>query len=159
MKRLANCWPQICDADNLYAAWRLARKGKAWRGSVCRFALDLEAQLQQLQLHLRDGSWQPGSYRQFTIYERKPRQISAAPFADCVVHHAIMRVIEPPPDRRFVYDSYACRGGKGVHAAVDRYQQYARRYAHCLKLDISRYFPSIDHQLLNAQFTRRIKCK
>jgi len=110
-----------------------------------------------IQRSLRDGSYLPGEYRLFTIYERKPRQIAAAPFRDRVVHHALINLIEAPIDKTFIFDTYACRAGKGVHKAVDRYQQWARDYRYVLKIDISQYFPSIDRQLLLAKLQHRIK--
>ena len=91
------------------------------------------------------------------IYERKPRQIVAAPFRDRVVHHALMNLVEAPIDCCFIDDSYACRKGKGVHRAVARYQGWAQQYRHALKFDISRYFPSIDHPLLKEKIARYIK--
>ncbi len=127
MKRLGGVWPQLVSFENLLLAFRRARRGKARRSSVAGFELHLEKELLQLQRELQSGEYQPGEYRVFTIYERKPRQISAAPFRDRVVHHAIMNVIEPSLDRCFIFDSYACRHGKGTHAAVDRYQQWAHR--------------------------------
>ena len=76
---------------------------------------------------------------------------------DRVVHHALLAVIEPPLDARFYPHSYACRRGKGVHRAVDQYQQWARRFTYVLKLDIARYFPSIDHRLLKARFAKQVE--
>lgn len=156
MKRLGDLWQRVVAFDNLYRAYRAARRGKGDRLEVIAFSIDLEAQLLQLRERLHSGEYRPGAYRQFTVYERKPRIISAAPFVDRVVHHALMRVIEPPLDRRFIFDSYACRRGKGVHAAVDRYQGFARRHAYVIKLDVRQYFASIDHALLNAALARRI---
>jgi hypothetical protein len=66
-------------------------------------------------------------------------------------------VIEPPLDRTFIHDSYACRAGKGTHGAIDRYQGWARHHAYALKMDIARYFPSIDRELLKAKLRRRLK--
>ena len=102
-------------------------------------------------------TYRPGAYRLFTIYERKPRLIAAAPFPDRVVHHAVMNVIEPPLDRRFIIDSYACRKGKGVHLAVDRYQGWAQRYRYALKLDVRRYFPSIDQAILKEVLRHHLR--
>jgi len=157
MKRLGWVWDSVTAFDNLLLAYRKARRGKRGREEVARFACELEPELLRLQTELREGRYRPGQYRQFTIYERKPRLISAAPFRDRVVHHALMNIIEPPLDRRFIDDCYACRKGKGVHAAVNRYQAYAQRYAYVLKLDIRQYFPSIDHRLLKETLLRRIK--
>ncbi len=156
MRRLKGLWPQVVSFDNLYLAWRRARRGKRSRAAVTAFALNLEKELLELQKALSERSYQPGDYRLFTLYERKPRIIAAAPFRDRVVHHALMNVVEPRLDRSFIYDSYACRRGKGVHAAVDRYQHWARRYPYVLKMDIHQYFPSVDHPLLKLALRRRI---
>ncbi len=157
MKRIGGLWESLVSFDNLYLAWRKARRGKADRPAVARFALDLEHNLLQLQRQLIDRTYQPGGYRLFTIYERKPRHIAAAPFHDRVVHHALMNRVEPALDRRLYAHCYACRVGKGVHAAVDRYQGWAQRYPYVLKLDVSRYFPSIDHNILKAKLRHQIK--
>ena len=126
MKRLGGVWPQLVSFPKLLLAYRKARRGKSRRSSVAGFELHLEKELLQLQRELQNGEYTPGEYRVFTLYERKPRAISAAPFRDRVVHHAIMNVIEPSLDRSFIDDSYACRRGKGTHAAVARYQQWAQ---------------------------------
>jgi hypothetical protein len=157
MKRLGGIWPQVVSFENLLLAYRKARRGKGRSPDVARFALDLEKELLRLRRELEDGTYWPGAYRLFEIYERKPRTIVAAPFRDRVVHHAVMNLIEPPLDRTFIHDSYACRRGKGVHAAVDRYQGWARRHAYALKMDVARYVPSIDHQILKEKLRRRIK--
>ena len=145
--------------DNLYTAYCKARKGKRRRPDVAQFSLGLEQNLSVLQQELITGTYSPGAYRQFTVYERKPRLISVAPFRDRVVHHAVMHILEPLLDQRFIPDTYACRKNKGVHRAVDRYQQFARDNAYVLKLDIARYFASIDRTILKQQLARRIKDK
>lgn len=157
MKRLGWVWPQLVSFDNLLLAFRKARRGKARRPSVAHFELHLEQELLRLQRELQSGEYQPGQYRLFTIYERKPREISAAPFRDRVVHHAIMNVIETALDRCFIADSYACRHGKGTHAVVNRYQQWAPHYRYALKMDVQRYFPSIDHALLKQKLRKYLK--
>lgn len=157
MRRLApGAWFRVTAIGALHRAYRLARAGKKHRPEVARFGLELERHLLDLQAELEDGSYRPGAYRLFTIYERKPRVIAAAPFRDRVVHHAVMQVVEPHVDRSFVFDSYACRRGKGVHRAIDRYQQWAARYAYVLKLDVRKYFDSVDHVALKDQLSRRI---
>ena len=95
MKRLGRIWPEVISFENLLSAYTKARKGKQSVPSVAEFTLNLEAELLRLQQGLTDFTYQPGEYRLFTIYERKKRQIAAAPFRDRVVHHAIMNVIEP----------------------------------------------------------------
>jgi len=111
-----------------------------------------------LEEELLAGTYRVGPYKEFTIYERKPRKISAAPYRDRVVHHALCNAIEPIFERSFIYDSYACRLGKGTHKAVDRFTEYARRFRYVLKTDIRKYFPSIDHEILFAKLERKIKC-
>jgi len=98
-------------------------------------------------------------YREFTIYERKPRKISAAPYRDRVVHHALCNIIEPIFERMFVYDSYACRKDKGTHKAVNRFTEYSKKNKYIFKCDVRKYFPSIDHDILFRKFKRKIKCK
>lgn len=159
MKRLGDIWSRLVSFENLLFAYRKARRGKRSRPGVAEFGLALERELILLQRELQAGGYRPSDYRLFTIYDRKPRVIAAAPFRDRVVHHAVMNLIEPPLDRTFIFDSYACRQGKGVHAAVDRYQAWAQTYRHVLKMDVRQYFPSIDHEILKAKLRRHIKDK
>ncbi len=157
MKRLGGIWQSIISFENLLAAFRKARKGKGSLSDVALFSLELETRLLELQRELQSGQYRPGKYRLFTIYERKPRLIAAAPFRDRIVHHALMNILEPKLDSGFIYDTYACRKGKGVHAAVERYQRWAKRYSYVLKMDITRYFPNVDHLILFQKLNRKIK--
>ncbi|MFN8467195.1 MAG: reverse transcriptase domain-containing protein [Caldilineaceae bacterium] len=156
MKTYRNLYPQIVSFENLYLAFRKARKGKRGRPEVAAFELDLEANLFRLQEELAARTYVPGPYRNFYIRERKLRLISAAPFRDRVVHHALCRVLDPIWERRFVYDSYACRRGKGTHKALDRCQQFARSHAYVLQCDVHQFFPAIDLQILRAKLARLI---
>ena len=159
MKRVGSLWPRVVAWDNLLKAARQAQRGKRHRPNVARFNLDREWELIRLQRQLEEGSYRPGGYRTFWINDSKPRLISAAPYRDRVVHHALCNVIEPIFDRAFIHDTYACRKGKGTHAAVDRFTHYARRYAYVLKCDVRKYFPSVDHAVLFGAIERRIKDK
>ena len=156
MKTHKNLYPQIYDFSNLYWAFRAARRGKRHKEAVAAFELDLEPNLWQLHEALKDQTYQPGPYNHFYISDPKRRLISAAPFGDRVLHHALCQIVEPILDRTFIYDSYACRINKGNHRALARCSQFARAYRHVLKCDIVRYFPSIDHALLRGQLTRKI---
>jgi RNA-directed DNA polymerase len=109
-----------------------------------------------LQQELLTRTYRPGPYDTFIVHDKKPRLISAAPFRDRVVHHALCNVIEPIFDRSFPYDSYACRTGKGTHAAVDRAAHYTRRFRYVLKCDMEKYFPSIDHAILMELIVERM---
>ncbi|MGH9671841.1 MAG: reverse transcriptase domain-containing protein [Bryobacteraceae bacterium] len=107
---------------------------------------------------LENGSYRPGGYRSFPVHDPKPRLISAAPFRDRVVHHALTRTIEPIFERRFTADSYACRRGMGTHAALRRASSACRRFPYVLKCDVWKYFPSIDHEILKGLLARVLKC-
>lgn len=107
---------------------------------------------------LRTEAYQPGPYRTFYIHDPKKRMISAAPFRDRVVHHALCNIIEPLFEPTFIYDTYANRKGKGTHAGIRRCQQFLRQYKYVLKADIRKYFPSIDHGILKGLIARKIKC-
>ena len=123
------------------------------------FDILLEIELFQLQKELREKTYQPGAYKTFEINEPKKRMISAAPYRDRVVHHALCNIIEPIFDKTFIYDSYANRKGKGTHKALDRFVKYFRSSQFVLKCDIVKYFPSIDHEILKNLIRRKIKCK
>ena len=144
-------WP------NLLRAAHKAQRGKRSRAVVQRFNHDQERQLMRIKERLEDGSWQPGEFHTHWITRPKPRLISAAPYADRVVHHALMNVLEPVLDRHFHPHSYACRSGKGTHAAADRAQVLMGRHEYILQCDIRKFFPSIDLEILKATFRRLIK--
>ncbi|MFQ5422235.1 MAG: reverse transcriptase domain-containing protein, partial [Anaerolineae bacterium] len=156
MKTYRNLYPQICEWDNIYEAYRQARKGKRSRPPAATFELHQESNLIDLQRELEDKTYRPGAYHSFYIHEPKRRLISAAPFRDRVVHHALCNVIEPIFERSFIYDSYANRVGKGTHRALDRAQTYARQYRYLLQCDLRQFFPSIDHAILRDTLARKI---
>jgi retron-type reverse transcriptase len=158
MKRHSNLWPLITDFDNLLQAARQAQQGKRFRPSVLAFNFALEQELFTLQQELRDRTYQPGTYRTFEIWEPKPRLISAAPYRDRVVHHALCNVIMPLLEPTLIGDTYANRIGYGTHRALKRFTGWARSHRYCLQCDIQKYFPSIDHEILKALIRRRLKC-
>lgn len=156
MKTYRHLHEQISDFANLYLAFRKARKGKRHKAEVADFEYNLEANLFQLQAELRDDSYRPGPYHNFYVRERKLRLISASPFRDRVVHHALCRVIDPIFEARFIHDTYACRVGKGTHKAVDQAQHFARGHAFVLQCDVHQFFPAIDHGILYDKLAKRI---
>jgi len=151
MKTFKNLYPQITGFENLYWAFKQAAHAKRSKPDVSEFEFDLEENLLSLQAELTNQTYRPGPYHHFDIRDPKPRRISAAPFRDRVVHHALCRVIEPLFERRFIFDSYANRVGKGTHAALDRAQQFSHRYPYVLQCDIQHFFPGIDHAILKQQ--------
>ena len=149
-------YSQIYAFDNLYAAYCAARQGKRAQPEVAAFEFNLETELFQLQAELRQHTYRPGPYHSFYIHEPKRRLISAAPFRDRVVHHALCQVIEPIFERCFSGDSYANRVGKGTHRALDRCTQFLRRFKYVMPLDVVQFFPSIDHAILRRILARAI---
>lgn len=153
---------QITDFNNLYAAYKSAAAGKHDRAEVLRHDFHAEKILLTLQRQLRGGTYRHGKYRTFKVFDPKQRDVAAAPFTDRIVHHAVVRVIEPLFERGFIYDSYACRVGKGTHATVLRLQHFLRvatdKYGefYILRADIRKFFASIDHAVLRQLLAKKI---
>lgn len=151
----------VYDYKNLYDAYLKARKQKRYRREVLQFSYTLEENLIELQNELIWKTYKVGSYRPFVIYEPKKRQIFALPFRDRVVQHALNAVIEPIFEKYMIYDSYACRRGKGTHQAVRRMAYFLGKPGnfYYLKADIKAYFSSINRTILRAIITRKINDK
>lgn len=158
MKRHRNLYPQVTDFANLLAAAKAAQRGKRFRASVLAFNANLENEILLLQDQLISKTYQPGPYYTFQIYEPKPRLISAAPYRDRVVHHALCNIITPIFEKTFISDSYANRTGYGTHRALRRFKHFASISAYVLQCDIRKYFPSIDHDILKTLIRRKVKC-
>jgi len=150
-------WEQLAAWENLLLAFRKAAAGKRGRPNVAAFEHRLEDNLLTLRADLMARRYRPGPYASFYIHDPKRRLISAAPFRDRVVHHALCNLIEPVFERSFVADSYANRIGKGTHRALDAAQGYARRFAYVLQLDVRQFFPSIDHAILRALLAKKVR--
>lgn len=158
MKRYGNLYPQIVEFANLFLAARQAQKGKRFRDNVLDFNYHLETELIKLQKELTNKTYQPGNYRTFHLTGIKSRLISAAPYPDRVVHHALCNIIVPIFEHTFIPDSYANRIGFGTHRALRRFTHFARNSRYVLQCDIRKYFPSIDHIVLKQLLRRKIKC-
>ncbi|HUY34676.1 MAG TPA: hypothetical protein VMV69_18165 [Pirellulales bacterium] len=124
MKRAGNLWAKMISFESLLRAHQKALRGKRFRRAVAGFEFNLEYELWRLHHQLSKKTYQPGGYSTFWVYEPKARLISAAPYRDRVVHHALTQALEPIFERSFPYDSYACRKGRGTHAAVRRAQHF-----------------------------------
>jgi retron-type reverse transcriptase len=157
MKPIRSVYSKVVSTENLYSAARAAARGRRYRETSADFNFQREDEIRRLQAELVTRMYRHGPYREFTIMEPKARNVAAAPFRDRVVHHAIHDVIEPMIDKTFVFDSYACRKGKGTHSAVDRAQHFLRANRFYLHGDIYRYFASIDHDVLQSLIEQRIQ--
>ncbi len=157
MKTYRHLYPHVYDFENLYAAYRAARKGKRSNPAVADFEINDAENLLILQAELAAKTYTPGAYHSFYIHEPKRRLISAAPFRDRVAHHALCRVIEPIFQKRFIADSFANQKGKGTHCALNRAQYFARQFPYVLQCDVRQFFPSIDHAILRARLAHWIR--
>ncbi len=154
----ARLYKDICSFEQIYSAYERARLGKRYRQDVLEFSVRLGDNLLKLQGELCSFTWQPGPYREMIVHEPKPRMIRVAPFRDRIVHQALCAVIAPLFEETFLYDSYACRVGKGTHHAVDRLTAFLRKAGgNCiLKGDLSKFFDSIPHGLIMRELEWRI---
>lgn len=150
MKSHGQLWARIASEENLREAWVRVRRGHAGSEAIQEFAANLDEHLACLRADLLTGTYRPGAYRQFRVKDPKPRTISCAPVRDRVVHHALCGVITPLLEKSFTEDSYACREGKGTHTACRRARELARRHGWYCKLDVRKYFDSVDHARLLA---------
>lgn len=154
---------QICSIENIFAAWAKFSDGKRSKADVMAFELRLEDNLFAIREDLLSGEYRHDPYVPFTIFDPKQRRIHKATVKDRVVHQAIVNVIEPFFESRFIHDSYSCRVGKGTHAAVERLRTFLRqasrnntRTVYALKCDVRRFFASVDHSMLLSLLEKRI---
>ena len=147
---MGELFEKLMSFDNLYSAYLKARKGKRFLDYVLVFEQNLEQELLDLQRGLKNNTYVHGGYREMIVNDSKKRLIKVASFRDRVVHHALCNVIEPLIDKKFIFDSYACRKNKGTHKAVKRLSGFLRNKQNvfCLQCDISKYFHNVDHLVL-----------
>jgi retron-type reverse transcriptase len=157
-RRHDRLFARIANFQALHAAARLAIKGKRKKPVAAAFFANLEREILDLERQLRVGDSRPGRYVAFEVKNPKRRIVSAAPFRDRVVHHALCAVVEPIFEVCFIDHTFANRVGKGTHRAIEAYERYRNRHAYVLRCDIYRYFPSIDHAILKSDFRLRIAC-
>ena len=162
-KTYNNLWDAIINFDNLYHAYKAARKGKRYRHESLEFLEDLEVNLIVLQNELIWDMYRPKPFRQFYVFEPKKRLISAPAFIDRIVHNALVKIMEKYFLQKFVKETFACMVGRGTHAAMRHVLKCTRlakrnwgKY-YVLKCDIKKFFPSVDHNVLK-RIVRRTIC-
>lgn len=160
MKRIGNLFDAVCSPENLYLAYTKAKKGKAKQYGVKLFEKHLDDNLEQLRTELIAGTYRTSEYSVFIIHDPKERTVYRLPFRDRVVHHAIMNILEPIWTSVFIENTYACIKGRGIHAVT----KHLRRdmcdvpgTTYCLKLDIKKFYPSIDHEIMKAIVRKKVK--
>ncbi len=159
-----NIYEQLCDMQNLEYAYNRAKKGKTQKGYVKKFAENLNQNLLNLQTELLLQLYKPQPLQTFILRDPKTRKISKSHFKDRIVHHAIYGRIEELFDKKFIFDSYANRIGKGTFKAIDRFDSFKRKVSknntktcYVFKCDIRKYFDTVDHSILLNLLKKEIK--
>lgn len=158
-KRHHELFDRFANFASLHAAAKTAVRGKRRKPGAAAFFANFEREILELERELQAGTYRPGRYVEILVRDPKERLVSAAPFRDRVVHHALCSVIAPIFEAGFIANTFANRVGKGTHRAIASYERYRDRHAHVLRCDIFRYFPAIDHAILKTDFRRRIACE
>jgi len=162
MKRYGNLFDQVFSMENMFLAYKDAKKGKLMKPACHQFGVSAGAMLYKLHMQIVSGTYSVREYYKFHIHEPKKREIRAPWFGDTVVQHAIYRVIKPIFDRCFIDQSYACRVGKGTHKASDYAQKALQQSSpenYTLKMDVRKFFYRIDRDILRKLIERKIKDK
>jgi RNA-directed DNA polymerase len=161
MKRISNLYQRICSVDNLMLADKIAQRGKRKQYGVISHNRNKEANILNLHEMLTSKAFSTSEYTTFKIYEPKERLVYKLPyFPDRITHHAVMNVLEPIFLQVFTADSYSCIKGKGIHAASEQLKHYLKNVpetTYCLKLDITKFYPSVNHDILKALIRRKFK--
>ncbi|MFV0424396.1 MAG: reverse transcriptase domain-containing protein [Bacilli bacterium] len=162
IKPYKNLYEKIYDFEMLLMAFDKAKLGRRYQNDVMQFNYNLEENLIDLQNHLIHKSYEVGKYHEFFVYDPKKRLIMSLPFKDRVLQWAIYMVLNPIFSKGYINDSHGCIKGKGIHSAVQRLKYWLRivnkdkeKYYY-LKLDISKYYYRIDHEILLNIIKRKI---
>lgn len=159
MKRKNHLIEAVAEADNLRLAFHKACRGKRTKSEVLHLRDNLDDELTKLRSELLEGAFVWGPYDSFKVFDPKERLISAAPFRSRVAQHALINICEPVFEAYQIFDSHACRKGKGLDAALRRALSFSRHGDWYLKMDIRKYFDTIDHDVLKGLLSRRFKDK
>lgn len=157
VKKLKNLWEKITSQSNLEWAYKKAKKGKSKYNAVRYMESHKEECMKSIKELLESGSFHTGEYIEKTIKEPKERLIYVLPFfPDRIVQHALINILEPFFVKLFIKDSYACIEGRGIHSGSLRTMEFVRKNKFCLKMDIRKFYPSINHAILLKIIHRKI---
>jgi len=157
MKRHGYLFDQVCSFESLTKSAIEAARGKKSKLAVADFLFNLENEIIALEQELSEERYCPRPYSTFMVHDPKNRMICAADFRDRVVHHAVCSVIGPLLERSLIHDTYACRAAKGTHRAIKLAQYYTNRSSFFLKLDVRKFFDTIDHKILKCLIRQKVK--
>ncbi len=174
MKTYKNLYSRLCSYENLFLAYKKAKKDKTTKTYVIEFGKNLEANLKKLEFELVNKIYEPKKLKLFIVRDPKTRRICKSKFRDRIVHHAIVNILEPIYEKIFIYDSYASRKNKGQHKALERFDEFKRKASlngkkingikdknyvcgYCLKADIKKYFDNVSHEILINILKKKVK--
>lgn len=157
MKRIGYLFDRIADPENIRLAFYKAQRGKGGKRAVVEFRRNLDENLAEIRGSLLSGDFKLGNYTYFPVFDPKERMICAAAFRERVMQHAVINICEPYFEARQIFDSYACRKGKGLDVCLKRTVEFCRRYGWYLKMDVHKYFDSIPHDRLKTIVRRYFK--
>ena len=160
MKRINNLFERIIEIENLYIAYQKAKQGKSKQYGIKLFDRDFENNIYNIQKELISGIYQTSKYGIFMIHDPKERTVYRLPFRDRIVHHAIMNILEPIWTSIFISNSYSCIKGRGIHGVLKHLKRDLKdseNTIYCLKFDIRKFYPSIDHEILKQIIRKKIK--
>ena len=162
MKRIDNLYDSIISIENLHLADEKARKGKKNSYGVLLHDKNRESNLMKLHEDLKNQTFKTSKYHIFKIYEPKEREIFRLPYyPDRIVHHAVMNILEPIWVSIFNKNTHSCIKGRGIHAAAKSIKRVLlndkQNTSFCLKIDIRKFYPSIDHVILKQIIRRKLK--
>lgn len=177
MKKHYNLYNKLYSLNNLFLAYKKARKGKTLKDYVIEFEANLERNLIDLHNELKNQTYKPKPLETFILRDPKTRRISKSDFRDRIVHHAIVNILEPIFEKIFIYDSCANRIEKGNLFALNRFDRFKRKvsgngniipnkfngdnyvFGYCLKCDIKHYFQEVNHKILIKIIMKKIADK
>ncbi|MDR2098433.1 MAG: reverse transcriptase/maturase family protein [Rickettsiales bacterium] len=158
VRRIGNLWETLISPENFALAYERAIKHKKSKRAVKKFELNRAENLEAVRQLVASKKFRTARYHEKQIYEPKPRLIYILPFnPDRIVQHALMNVLIPIWEKRFIEESYACRTGRGMHSGSRKTMEFVRRNKYCLKCDISKFYPSINHDVLMGMIARKVK--
>lgn len=164
MKRVGNLHTRICSLENIELADKKARKDKKSRWGIVKHDKWKDKENAKLKNDLEKLTYKTSEYSTFKIYEPKERVIFRLPYyPDRIAHHAIMNIMEPIWTKIFIKNTYSCIKGRGIHKLHKDLSKDLRKYpnetVYCLKMDIKKFYPSIDHEILESILKKKIKDK
>src|SRR6185369_6849452 len=161
MKRVGYLYERVCSINNLKLADRIASRGKSKQRGVVNHRRQSESNILKLHESLKNKTYKTSEYHTFTLFDKKEREIHSLPYyPDRIVQHAIMNVLEKTFVATFVADTYSCIKRRGIHKALRKVTHALKDREgtkYCLKLDIKKFYPSVDNEILKKLLRRKFK--